>query len=139
MDRGGTTRKSSLWNRQVIFSGPATVVGGSGVSVVRCVLLVVAVDELCLMLCPCRDTLLDMSARYLWVQWCDDAEEVSTTKYRQKMRGILVDCKIKTKTKLRSTTDTKAILIVGGPQLIVNTRTQVSHRWKVLEGNGTMT
>ena len=39
-----------------------------GVSVVRCVPLVVAVGELCLMLCPCRDTLLDVSARYLWVQ-----------------------------------------------------------------------
>ena len=38
-----------------------------------------------------------------------------------------VDCKIKMKTKLRSTTDTKAILIVEGPQLIVNTRTQVRH------------
>ena len=50
-----------------------------------------------------------------------------------------MDCKIKTKTKLRSTTDTEAILIVEGPQLIVNTRTQVRHyesygtRQKVLE------
>ena len=35
-----------------------------------------------------------------------------------------VDCKIKTKTKLRSTTDTEAILIVESPQLIVNKCTQ---------------
>ena len=39
-----------------------------------------------------------------------------------------VDCKIKTKTKLRSTTDTQAILIVESPQLIVNMYTQMSHR-----------
>ena len=38
-----------------------------------------------------------------------------------------VDCKIKTKTKLRSTTDTEAILIVESPQLIVNKCTQVRH------------
>ena len=38
-----------------------------------------------------------------------------------------VDCKSKTKTELGSTTDTKAILIVEGPQLIVNKYTQVCH------------
>ena len=50
-----------------------------------------------------------------------------------------MDCKIKTKTKLRSTTDTKAILIVESPQLIVNKCTQMRHgesygrSWKVQE------
>ena len=50
-----------------------------------------------------------------------------------------MDCKIKMKTKLRSTTDTEAILIVEGPQLIVNMCMQVNHyesygtRQKVLE------
>ena len=73
------------------------------------------------------------------VQWFGGSEEVSTTKYGQKMRGISVDCKIRTKTKLRSTTDTKAILIVESPQLIVNTYTQLRHyesyrrNWKVRE------
>ena len=38
-----------------------------------------------------------------------------------------MNCQIETKTKLRSTTDTKAILIVEGPQLIVNKCTQVRH------------
>ena len=38
-----------------------------------------------------------------------------------------MNCQSKTKTKLRSTTDTKAILIVEGPQLIVNKHTQVCH------------
>ena len=37
-------------------------------------------------------------------------------------------CKIKMKTKLRSTTDTEAILIVESPQLIVNMCTRMSHR-----------
>ena len=45
-----------------------SVIRWFGVSVVRCVPLVVAVDELCLMLCPCRDTLLNVSTRDLWVQ-----------------------------------------------------------------------
>ena len=50
-----------------------------------------------------------------------------------------MNCQIKTKTKLRSTTDTEVILIVEGPQLIVNKCTQVRHyesygrRQKVLE------
>jgi hypothetical protein len=95
-------------------------------------------------LCPCRDTLLDVSTRYLWVQGFSGSmvqwfrgglnDQVWTEDERNP-----VDCKIKTKTKLRSTTDTKVILIVEDPQLIVNTRTQMSHREKVLEGNGTMT
>ena len=38
-----------------------------------------------------------------------------------------MNCQSKTKTKLRSTTDTEAILIVESPQLIVNKRTQVRH------------
>ena len=38
------------------------------VSMVQCMLLIVAVDELCLMLCPDRDTLLGVSVKYLWVQ-----------------------------------------------------------------------
>ena len=38
-----------------------------------------------------------------------------------------MNCQTKTKTKLRSTTDTEAILIVESPQLIVNKRTQVRH------------
>ena len=38
-----------------------------------------------------------------------------------------MNCQNKTKTKLRSTTDTKAILIVESPQLIVNKSTQVRH------------
>ena len=75
-----------------------------------------------------RERKVSVGSRESMVQWCDGLEEVSTTKYRQRMRGIQWICKIKTKTKLRSTTDTEAILIVGGPQLIVNTRTQVSHR-----------
>ena len=38
-----------------------------------------------------------------------------------------MDCKIEKKTKLRSTTDTEAILIVESPQLIVNKCTQMRH------------
>ena len=61
------------------------------------------------------------------------------------MRGIkgvsmeTMNCQSKTKTKLGSTTDTNAILIVEGPQLIVNKCTQVRHYesygklWKVKE------
>ena len=50
-----------------------------------------------------------------------------------------MDCKIKAKTKLGSTTDTEAILIVESPQLIVNKCTQIRHyesyrrNWKVGE------
>ena len=50
-----------------------------------------------------------------------------------------MDCQSKAKTKLRSTTDTEAILIVESPQLIVNKRTQMRHyesygkSWKVRE------
>ena len=61
------------------------------------------------------------------IQRFSGSDEVLTTKYRQKMRGILVDCKSKTKTKLGSTTDTKSILIVEKAQLIVNKCTQVHH------------
>ena len=38
-----------------------------------------------------------------------------------------MNCQSKTKTKLRSTTDTEAILIVESPQLIVNKDTQLRH------------
>ena len=50
-----------------------------------------------------------------------------------------MNCQIKTKTKLRSTTDTEVILIVESPQLIVNKCTQMRHcesygrSWKVQE------
>ena len=50
-----------------------------------------------------------------------------------------MNCQKETKTKLRSTTDTEAILIVENPQLIVNKYTQVRHcesygtKWKVKE------
>ena len=73
-----------------------------------------------------------MSVKYLWVQGFSDSmvqwfrgglnDQVWTDDERNP-----VDCKIKTKTKLRSTTDTEAILIVESPQLIVNKRTQVCH------------
>ena len=38
-----------------------------------------------------------------------------------------MNCQSTTKTKLRSTTDTEAILIVESPQLIVNKYTQLRH------------
>ena len=38
-----------------------------------------------------------------------------------------MDCQSKAKTKLKSTTDTEAILIVESPQLIVNKCTRVHH------------
>ena len=38
-----------------------------------------------------------------------------------------MNCQNKTKTKLESTTDTEAILIVEGSQLIANKCTQVRH------------
>ena len=50
-----------------------------------------------------------------------------------------MDCKIEVKTKLRSTTDTEAILIVESPQLIVNKCMQMRHyesygmSWKLRE------
>ena len=96
------------------------------------------------MLCPCRDTLLDVSARYLWVQCISGSmvwgfrrglhDQVETEDERNP-----VDCKIKTKTKLRSTTDAEAILIIESPQLIVNKCTQMrryesyGRNWKVRE------
>ena len=117
------------------------------VSVVRCVLLMVAVAELCLMLCPDRDTLLNVSARYLWVQWVSGSmvqwfrrgldDQVETEDERSS--GETMNCQNKTKTKLRSTTDTQVILIVESPQLIVNKRMQMRHcesygrNWKVQE------
>jgi len=50
-----------------------------------------------------------------------------------------MNCQSTTKTKLGSTTDTEAILIVESPQLIVNKYTQLRHcesyrrDWKVKE------
>ena len=73
-----------------------------------------AVKELCLMLCPCRDTLLDVSTRYLWVQgdqWFRGGlnDQVWTEDERNP-----VDCKIKTKTKLRNKEDTCYSLYTQG-------------------------
>ena len=89
-------------------------------------------------LCPDRDTLLDVSTRYLWynefsgsvVQWfrrgLDDQVETEDERGQRSSRETM-NCQIKTKTKLRSTTDTRVILIVGSPQLIVNKCTQMRH------------
>ena len=90
------------------------------------------------MLCPDRDTLLDVSARYLWIQWISGSavqwfrggldDQVETEDERdQRSSKETMNCQSKTKTKLGSTTDTGAILIVESPQLIVNKRTQVRH------------
>ena len=55
-------------------------------------------------------------------------DQVETEDERDQRSSVeTMNCQIKTKTKLRSTTDTEAILIVEGPQLIVNKRTQVHH------------
>ena len=68
-----------------------------------------------------------------WVRWGLD-DQVETEDERNP-----VDCKIKMKTKLRSTTDAEAILIIESPQLIVNKCTQMRHyesygrNWKVRE------
>ena len=64
------------------------------------------------------------------VQWfrrgLDD--QVETEDERDQRSSVeTMNCQIKTKTKLRSTTDTEAILIVESPQLIVNKRTRVRH------------
>ena len=65
------------------------------------------------------------------VQWfrqgLDDQVETEDERDQRSSRETM-NCQSKTKTKLRSTTDTKAILIVESPQLVVNTHTQVSHR-----------
>ena len=79
-----------------------------------------------------------MSARYLWARWVSGSrvqwfrrgldDQVETEDERGQRSSVeTVNCQIKTKTKLRSTTDTEAILIVEGPQLIVNKCTQVRH------------
>ena len=89
-------------------------------------------------LCPDRDTLLDVSTRYLWVQRFSGSmaqwfrrgldDQVETEDERDQRSSVeTMSCQIKTKTKLGSTTDTKVILIVGRPQLIVNKCTQVRH------------
>ena len=99
------------------------------------------------MLRPDRDTLLDMSAKYLWVQgiqWFNGLMVQMRPWRPSRDRGQeeskeSMDCQNRVKTKLRSTTDTEAILIVEGPQLIVNKRTQVRHyesyrmSWKLRE------
>ena len=90
------------------------------------------------LLCPDRDTLLGVSARYLWIQWVSGSvvqwfrrgldDQVETEDERDQRSSVeTMNCQSKTKTKLRSTTDTEAILIVESPQLIVNKRTQVRH------------
>ena len=76
-----------------------------------------------------------MSARYLWVQgvqWFNGSMVQMRPRRPSRDRGQegskeSMDCQSKTKTKLGSTTDTKLILIVEGPQLIVNKCTQVRH------------
>ena len=86
-------------------------------------------------LCPDRDTLLDVSARYLWVQgaqWFNGSMVQRRPRQPSRDRSQegskeSMDCQSKAKTKLRSTTDTEAILIAEGPQLIVNKCTQVRH------------
>ena len=64
------------------------------------------------------------------VQWfrrgLDDQVETEDER-DQKSSVKTMNCQIKTKTKLRSTIDTEAILIVESPQLIVNKSTQVRH------------
>ena len=106
-----------------------------------------AVEELCLMLCPDRDTLLDVSTRYLWVQgvqWFNGSMVQMRPRWPSRDRSQegskeSMDCQSKAKTKLRSTTDTEAILIVESPQLIVNKCTQLRHyescgmSWKLRE------
>ena len=90
------------------------------------------------MLCPDRDTRLDVSARYLWVQCVNGSmvqwfrrgldDQVETEDERDQRSSVeAMNCQSKTKTKLRSTTDTEAILIVESPQLIVNKYTQLRH------------
>ena len=102
------------------------------------------------MLCPDRDTLLGVSTRCLWIQWVSGSmvqwfrrgldDQVETEDERDQRSSVeTMNCQIETKTKLGSTTDTKAILIVGRPQLIVNKCTQVRHyesygkSWKLRE------
>ena len=64
------------------------------------------------------------------VQWfrrgLDDQVETEDERGQRGSREAM-NCQSKTKTRLRSTTDTEAILIVESPQLIVNKRTQVRH------------
>ena len=64
------------------------------------------------------------------VQWfrrgIDDQVETEDER-DQRSSAEAMNCQSKTKTKLRSTTDTEAILIVESPQLIVNKYTQLSH------------
>ena len=75
------------------------------------------------------------------VQWFDGSDEAlrpSRDRGQEESKESM-DCQNRVKTKLRSTTDTEAILIVEGPQLIVNKRTQVRHyesyrmSWKLRE------
>ena len=83
------------------------------------------VSQHSILLCPDRDTRLDVSTRYLWFQWISGTrvqwfrrgldDQVETEDERDQRSSVeTMNCQIKTKTKLRSTTDTKAILIVGG-------------------------
>ena len=67
-------------------------------------------------------------------------DQVETEAERDQRSSMeTMNCQSKTKTKLRSTTDTKAILIVERPQLIVNKCTQWRHyescgkSWKLRE------
>ena len=80
-------------------------------------------------LCPDRDTLLNVSVRYLWVQGFSGSMVQTRSWWSSRDRGWeeSMNCQSKTKTKLGSTTDTKVIPIVEGAQLIVNKCTQVCH------------
>ena len=64
------------------------------------------------------------------VQWfrrgLNDQVETEDERDQRSSRETM-NCQSKTKTKLESTIDTKAILIVERPQLIVNKCTQVRH------------
>ena len=126
----GTTRKSSSWKIQEILVKPATVFSGS-------VFLRVTVWS--------AKMAVDLALSYVMSLQGHTARRehkvsvgsrgISGSMVREFRGGLNdqvwaedernpVDCKIKTKTKLRSTTDTEAILIVESPQLIVNKCTQ---------------
>ena len=89
----GTTKKSSSWKIQEIFVKPATVSEGSlflwycvgrldgGEGALSYVMSLQGHTAR-------REHKVSVGSRESMVQWCDGSEEVSTTKYRQKMRGI---------------------------------------------------
>ena len=83
-------------------------------------------------------TRLDVSAKYLWVQCVSDSivrwfrrgldDQVETEDERDQRSSMeTMNCQSKTKTKLRSTTDTEAILIVESSTAYRNKYTQLHH------------